>query len=118
MKIERCGIILFTDNYQSCVAFYQHQVGLRVLEKLPTLTYFEFGGAYLIVEMGGISSTQEKLPSENPAVLRFDVRDVEAEAQRLRTLGVTVTVRDFVWGKIGVFQDPDWNRCELKNATA
>ena len=31
---------------------------------------------------------------------------------------VAVDLHEFSWGAIGVFVDPDGNRCELKNAGA
>jgi len=50
----------------------------------------------------------------NPTIIRFDVSDVVGTANILRKRNVQVEVRTFEWGTIGVFFDPDYNRCELK----
>ena len=51
MDFNRTGIILYTINYQKCVKFYQDILELNVLFKTETLTCFEFGSAYLMVEI-------------------------------------------------------------------
>lgn len=115
MNLTQGGVILFTENYAACVEFYRDQVGLSVVQQKDTLTKFDFGGAYLMVETGGPKSAVQKARSENPTVLRFDVADVAAAAVFLGNRGVEVVVHSFDWGMIGVFFDPDGNRCELKN---
>lgn len=115
MKIELPGIILFTENYQACVAFYHEVIGLPLLFSKPTLTCLNFGGAYLMIESGGASKASEKNRSENPTVVRLNVQDVESAAAELHTKGVSVTVQHFGWGVIGTFSDPDGNGCELKD---
>ena len=116
MILTQSGVILFTENYAACVKFYSDQVGLPIVQQKDTLTKFEFGGAYLMVEMGGPKSAVQKARSENPTVLRFDVSDVAVATAKLNRSGIEVAVSSFVWGTIGVFYDPGGNRCELKNA--
>ena len=116
MHIEQPGLILFTEYYDACVHFYRDVVGLPVLFARDTLTCFAFGGAYLMIESGGVAGRTEKPRTATPVVLRFNVLDVEAAASELRTHGVVVRVERYDWGIIGVFDDPDGNRCELKDA--
>lgn len=115
MDIAQPGVILFTQNYPACVAFYRDKLGLPVTQEKETLTKFAFGPAYLMVEVGGPPAGGEKTRAQNPTILRFDVADVRAAADELIGRGVEVEVRTLPWGSIGIFLDPDGNRCELKN---
>lgn len=116
MKIAQCGIILFVEKYDECVAFYRDIVTLDVEYTKESLTNFCFGSAYLMVEKGGNSASNEKRRTENPTVLRFNVADLETAALALEAKGVEVKRYSYDWGRIGVFTDPDGNRCELKSA--
>ena len=113
MNIVQCGIILFVEKYEECVAFYKDVVSLEVAYTKDSLTCFHFGSAYLMVEQGG-NSSQEKGRNQNPTVLRFDVTDLEAATAKFQGNGIPVKKQSFDWGHIGVFADPDGNRCELK----
>ena len=116
MKILRPGIIIFTEHYQKCVVFYRDLLGLEIIFKNDSLTCFDFGGAYFMVESNGISKTIEKTRAENPTVIRFNVENVETTANELQTQNIDVSVTKYSWGTIGVFKDPDGNRCQLKDA--
>lgn len=116
MQITKTGIIVFVEHYEECVSFYRDRLLLPITEVTQTLTTFAFGSAYLMVEQGGVSSQNQKSRAQNPSVLRFNVIDIQEAALELRTKGVPVEIHEFDWGGIGVFWDPDGNRCELKNA--
>lgn len=115
MKVVKAGVILFTEHYEQCVTFYRDMVGLPFVSSTPDLTVLAFDQAYLMIEKGGVSSPAQKSRSQNPAVLRFNVTNVQEAADELRAKGVAVEVKIFSWGEIGVFIDPDGNRCELKD---
>ncbi len=118
MNIVRTGIILCTQNYDECVRFYGDTLGLPVEEILDNahskLTRFDFGGAYLMIETGGVASDPPKAPSQNPVWLRFNVDDVDTAAAVLKAKGVSVRVRKEVWGTVGDFYDPDGNVCSFR----
>lgn len=116
MQIRQSGIIIFVERYEQCVAFYRDKLLLVITEVKPTLTTFAFGSTYLMIEQGGIASLSPKSRAQNPTVLRFDVEDILETASALRARGVLVDILEFEWGTIGVFSDPDGNRCELKTA--
>jgi lactoylglutathione lyase len=116
LGITQVGIILFTEHYESCVTFYRDQVRLPVTHVQATLTTFAFGTGYLMVEQGGVAARTGKSRSQNPTVLRFDVLDVQGAARTLRLRGVMVEICECEWGVIGVFLDPEGNRCELKQS--
>ena len=115
MHVRQPGIILFTEHYAQCVAFYRDLLQLPTLFEQRSLICLALGNAYLMIEAGGIGKSGEKMRQENPCVLRFNVDDVHVAAQELRAQGVDVQVLIFDWGTIGVFLDPDGNRCELKD---
>lgn len=51
MNFDRTGFILYTINYEACVTFYEKALELKKMFETDTLTCFEFGGAYLMVEI-------------------------------------------------------------------
>ena len=69
-----------------------------------------------MVETGGRAVPDGKPREQNLFVLRFNVADFAATAEMLRGRGLTVDVQSWDWGTIGVFLDPDGNRCELRNS--
>ena len=111
------GIILFTERYEACVAFYRDALGLPVVFDKGHLICLGFGAAYLMIEKEGAAIDGAKSRAQNPTILRFNVADVEAAAKMLRGRGIAVEAGTFDWGKIGKFQDPDGNLCELRNHT-
>ncbi len=115
-KIHTHGIILGTERFEACVAFYRDILELPVWYEKPGLVCLRFGYGYLMVETGGVARDHRKPQSENPTMLRFNVADVMAAAEELRQRGVEVRVENYAWGTVGTFMDPDGNACELKNA--
>ncbi len=121
MQFSKAGIILLTGSYQDCVAFYGEVLGLPVLFRLDrvdsTLTCFDLGGAYLMVEPGGplFSHGGEagRSPGQSPVKLRFNVEDVGASAMELQEKGVAIVLHHHDWGTTAEFADPDANRCAL-----
>jgi lactoylglutathione lyase len=113
--IEQTGLVLFVEDYPACVKFYRDILGLSVFADQGFLTVFRFGTGYLMVEPHGVASASRKSRAQSPVTLRFNVADVEREAERLRTMGTAVSVEQFEWGTVGKFTDPDGNPCELRN---
>ncbi|ALI55487.1 VOC family protein [Celeribacter marinus] len=116
LSIRTHGIILGTENYEACVAFYRDVIGLPVWYDKGHLVCLRFGDGYLMIESGGVARNGRKAQSENPTMLRFNVTDVDQAAEALIAKGVTVDVTRFDWGTVGTFVDPDGNACELKDA--
>lgn len=110
------GIILETEKFDACVAFYRDILGLSVWYEKPGLFCLHFGDGYLMIETGGVAREGRKSQAENPTMLRFNVDDVVASAKELDRHGVPVSVKIHSWGTVGTFLDPDGNVCELKNA--
>lgn len=110
------GIILGTEKFDECAAFYRDTLGLQLWYEKAGLVCLRFGAGYLMIETGGKARPQRKPNNENPTMLRFNVDDVEAVAASLRQKDVDVTVVAYDWGTVGTFVDPDGNACELKDA--
>ena len=119
MKYERTGVILCTEKYDECVAFYSDVLRLPILEILDDehskLTVFDFGAnTYLMLETGGKAIPSGKNLNQNPVWLRFNVNSVEEAARELLTKGINVNIRREIWGTVGDFMDPDGNICSLR----
>lgn len=115
-EIKTHGIILGTENFEACCSFYKDILGLSVWYDKGHLLCLEFGDGYLMIETGGHAHDGTKPNSDNPTMLRFNVDDVKVASEALRALGVDVDYKEFDWGQVGTFCDPDGNKCELKNA--
>ncbi len=119
MKFERTGVILCTEKYDECVAFYSEVLNLPVIEALDDehskLTVLRFGeDTYLMVETGGKAVPSGKDLIQNPVWLRFNVKSVEDAAAELLDKGIDVQIRKEVWGTVGDFRDPDGNMCSFR----
>ena len=119
MKFERTGVILCTEKYDECVAFYSEMLNLPVIETLDDehskLTVLRFGeDTYLMVETGGKAVPSGKDLIQNPVWLRFNVKSVEDAAAELLDKGIDVQIRKEVWGTVGDFRDPDGNMCSFR----
>ncbi len=120
MQFRRTGVILCTENYRDCVAFYHEILGLPVMFTLDDehskLTSLDMGGGvYLMIETGGHAVAGKKTTGQNPVVLRFNVGDVDAAAASLAAKNVEVSIRREAWGTVADFADPDGNRCSLRD---
>jgi lactoylglutathione lyase len=114
VKVERHGLILFTENYERCVAFYQRVLALSIWFAKPELTCFRFGSSYLMVERGGVGCEREKPRNLSPIALRLNVADIEVACAALRARGVdSPQITQFPWGEIVHFLDPDGNSIQL-----
>jgi len=118
MDYTRTGIILFTENYAACVAFYRDVLDLPVAFELnradSVLTGFAYSGAYLMIEGGGHAKAGGKTIADTQARLRFNVADLDAAIAELRAKGVAVERVDHPWGAVANVFDPDGNPCQLR----
>jgi lactoylglutathione lyase len=114
MKLNRTGIILYTINYQKCVAFYQRVLELSIMFKTDTLTCFQLGASYLMVEIDDeVSST----PNERiRTCIRMNVLDVRVATDDLIKKNIEVDYQEHSWGTIAKFFDPDGNLCSFKDS--
>ena len=89
--------------------FYREKLGFNE-------TYFDREGRWSRLERGGMAiALAEGEPTEESGVAHVDVRDIRAEAQRLRAEGVEVGVILELHGEVRLVDvfDPDGNRIQL-----
>lgn len=119
MKTLRTGIILNTENYEACVAFYRDLFGLRVMfvkeDDESHLTCLDFGGSYLMIEQGGKAMPAGKSPADSPHKLRFNVPDIYAARAKLVEFGIEAQILEFGWGRVINIHDPDGNRIGIRD---
>ncbi|MBV9873979.1 MAG: VOC family protein [Verrucomicrobia bacterium] len=109
---EQFGLILFVEKFHECERFYAETIGLQILYRKESLTAFEFGNGYLMLETG----SSETRNAARPFVIRLNVRDLMRATKYVEDQGVDVVTHHFDWGSIAVFTDPEGNRCELKTS--
>ncbi|WP_404465957.1 VOC family protein [Vreelandella aquamarina] len=119
VKTARYGIILNTENYIECVAFYRDLFGLPLLferdEDGFKLTCLEYGDGYLMVEQGGKAKQGEKTPEESSFKLRFNVDDLEAALAQVHAWSIQATITENPWGRTINLSDPDGNRVGIRD---
>jgi lactoylglutathione lyase len=114
MSFTRTGVILYVRHYLECVAFYRDVLELPILFDNDDLTCFEFGGAYLMVEIDDRVPPAERSMPE-PSCLRFNVPNVRQRADALLERGIAVDYQEHAWGTVAKFHDPDGNLCAFKD---
>ncbi|MCH4813434.1 VOC family protein [Vreelandella neptunia] len=118
-NVSRYGLILNTEHYLECVAFYQGLFGLRQLferdEDGFKITCLEFGHGYLMVEQGGKAKKGVKSPEEGSFKLRFNVDDLEEALRVIRSWGIQATITENAWGRTINIADPDGNRVGIRD---
>ena len=115
MNFDRTGLILYTINYQKCVEFYQNILELNVLFSTKTLTCFEFGSAYLMVEIEDEDPSKSCVNDRKRTCLRMNVSNIKAYVNRLENHHIEVDFQEHEWGTVAKFLDPDGNLCAFKD---
>jgi lactoylglutathione lyase len=107
------GLVLKTLNYRACVTFYREVFGLDTRFEEDQQTCLRFGDGFLVLERGGVGSTELKKSDQFPPVIQFIVDDVAIAAGELSMRGATVKIRDDERGSVATLTDPDGNLCEI-----
>ena len=122
MKIEKYGIILNVEKFDECVSFYKNLFGLSVLysEEVDNfrLTSLDIGGAYLLIETGGLANDSEKNISQNPTKLRFNVKDLSVALKQIQVYCPEAQIKDYYWGSTINITDPDGNRVGIRDSVS
>jgi len=115
MNLSRTGIILNTENFEACVAFYRDLFRLPILFQREGLTCFDYMGSYLMIETAGTARPAGKSIAECPGKLRFNVPDIEAALQAVRAHGIDAHIERHDWGTTINIHDPDGNRIGIRD---
>ena len=68
-----------------------------------------------MVETGGIANDGVKKIKNCPVKFRFNVPDIEAACETLRSRGIEAAIVEHSWGTTAEFSDPDGNPCALRS---
>ena len=122
MEIARTGVILNTENYDACVAFYRDLFNLEFISEKEEnngfkLTCLSFGDSYLLIETEGFAKTSGKSIKENCTKLRFNVIDLEAALATTKAYGIDAEITINSWGNTINIHDPDGNRVAIREGT-
>ena len=117
MEFDRTGIILYTLEYKNCVEFYANILGLKKMFESKNLTCFEFGKAYLMVELDDEYDGQKTGTERTKTCLRMNVPNVKILADKLTSNNIEVDYQEHSWGTIAKFRDPDRNLCAFKDSS-
>ncbi|GGO78665.1 glyoxalase [Marinobacterium nitratireducens] len=119
MEFARTGIILNTEHFDDCVAFYRDLFDLPVLfsktEGDFRLCCLSFGGSYLMIESEGVANPAGKSIEQNATKLRFNVDDLDAMLARLRLFDIEAEIVRSAWGSTINIHDPDGNRVGIRD---
>ena len=82
---EQFGFILFVEKFYECEKFYAETIGLRTLYGKESLTAFEFGNGYLMLEA---ESSETRKAARGSFVIRFNVGDLAGATKYVKSQGV------------------------------
>ena len=110
-------IAVAVKDLQTSKAFYRDTLGLKLLfEAPPGLAFFDLGGVWLM-----LSQENEKEPAQAGSVLYFEVQDINATYEALRTRGVHFVDAPHRIADMGTFElwmtffrDPDGTLLALR----
>jgi len=118
VEIVQTGLVLKTENYDECCAFYRDILDLPIIfvEDHDTwnITCFAIGPGYLTVETGGVAAPPQKTFAQSPMKLRLNVSDLDAAVAEIQDRGVALDIQAYDWGRVAELNDPDGNRVALR----
>lgn len=106
------GAFLRADNPKALYSWYLEHLGLGSSEGGFSFSH-ERRRSNVAVAFFPRESTY--FPTSQPAMLNFQVDDLDAVLDRLKSAGVSVDANreDYEYGRFGWFIDPEGNRVEL-----
>lgn len=109
---------LFAASLPKLVEFYEHKVGLRVLERHDDCCIFDAGsGALFEIWEKGYASSTRKTPREQSVLIGFLVERLEPVVEILKARGLEpdTQIDSYLGTRWINFTDPEGNRFELKD---
>ncbi len=116
IEVNRTGHILYVKKYKECVAFYKNILQLNILFQIKELICFDFYGTYLMIELEVREEYLSLESAQRPySCIRINVANVQEAANELILKNIKVDYKEYDWGKIAKFFDPDGNLLEFKD---
>jgi predicted enzyme related to lactoylglutathione lyase len=106
------GVFIRADNPDSLYSWYEQNLGISVSGGCFTFQH-ETQRACVVVSF--FTRSSDYFPVSQPAMLNFQVDDLDALLDKLAAGGVSVDPKreDYDYGRFGWFTDPEGNRVEL-----
>jgi predicted enzyme related to lactoylglutathione lyase len=106
------GAFLRADDPKALYAWYEQHLGISATHGTFT---FARDGQRGDIAVAFFSRASSYFPVSQPAMLNFQVDDLEAVLDKLSAAGVEVDPKreDYEYGRFGWFTDPEGNRVEL-----
>lgn len=106
------GVFLRARSPEALYAWYAQHLGLTAGEGGITIPA---ESQRAVIAVAFFSTSSEYFPPSQPAMLNFQVDDLDAILDRLTAAGVQVDPKreSFEYGRFGWFTDPEGNRVEL-----
>ncbi|AVV33046.1 glyoxalase/bleomycin resistance/dioxygenase family protein [Halomonas sp. SF2003] len=118
-NVARYGLILNTERFDECVAFYQGLFELPLMFRKEDggfrLICLAYGDGYLMIEQGRRAIEGGKSPEQGSAKLRFNVSDIEQALRDVREWGIDAEIEETPWGRTIHLYDPDGNRVGIRD---
>lgn len=114
MKMD--SILVFSEHPEKLAVFYEKVFGVKPGWKNGDYTGFDVGGSYFMVGPHDKVHGMAKEPMR--ILINFSVKDVKAEFERIKGLGVAVIAEPYQPGEakdmwLATFADPDNNYFQL-----
>jgi len=109
---------LYAANLSTLVAFYEHTVGFRVLERDDQCCILDAGAGALFEIWGkGFASGSRKSTREQSVLVGFLVERLEPVVEELRSRGLLpeTKIESYLGTRWIYYTDPEGNRFEFKD---
>jgi predicted enzyme related to lactoylglutathione lyase len=106
------GAFLRANDPESLHAWYEQHLGIS---RRDGCFAFQHGPQQAHIAVAFFPKTSDYFPVSQPAMLNFQVDDLDSVMQRLASVGVSIDPKreEYEYGRFGWFTDPEGNRVEL-----
>ena len=111
------GAFLRADDPQTLYSWYEQHLGIS---SSGGCFSFQAGTQRASIAVAFFPRTSDYFPPSQPAMLNFQVDDLDGVLDRLSSAGVVIDPKreEHEYGRFGWFTDPEGNRVELWQPTA
>jgi predicted enzyme related to lactoylglutathione lyase len=111
------GAFLRVDDPKSLYSWYEQHLGISSRDGCFS---FQGGAQRASIAVAFFPRTSDYFPVSQPAMLNFQVDDLDGVLDRLSSAGVVIDPKreNYEYGRFGWFTDPEGNRVELWQPTA
>ncbi|HEY1274746.1 MAG TPA: VOC family protein [Thermoleophilaceae bacterium] len=115
---------LFVSDQDKALDYYTNVVGFEKRVDMPTADGARFlsvgvnGQDFELILWPGTPAQPEPVAGRTPAAYTIGTDDCRKAYEELKSRGVRfeTDVLEFPWGAIAIFEDPDGNRLQLREA--